>query len=59
MTLLENGDRNRHAVKSVLCGVDIRMKQQVNIGHVTPTKFSMAATTAAEQQNIVALVEKY
>ena len=59
MTLLENGDRYRHAVKSVLCGIDRCMKQQVNIGHVTPTKFNMAAKTTAAQQNIVVLVEKY
>ena len=58
MTLLENGDRNRHAVNSVLCGIDGCMKQ-VNIGHVTPTKFNMAAKTVAYQQNIVVLVEKY
>ena len=55
MTLLEKGD----AVKSVLCGINRYMKQQVDIGHVTPTKFNMAAKTAAKQQNIVVLVEKY
>ena len=59
MTLLENGDRNGHALKSVSRGIDRCMKQAVNIGHVTLTKFNMAVKTAAEQQNIVVLVEKY
>ena len=58
MTLIENGDRNRHAVKSVLCGIDSCMKQHVNIGHVTPTKCNMAAKTVAEKHS-VELVEKY
>ena len=61
VTLLENGERYRHAVKSGLCGIDRCMKRQVHKGHVTPIKFNMAANTAAkhcEQQLIVILVEK-
>ena len=32
---------------------------QVDIGHVTPTKFNMAANMATEQHNVVILVEKH
>ena len=57
--MLQNGERYRHAVKSVLCEIDRCMNLQVDIGHVTPTKFKMAANMAAEQQNVVILVEKH
>ena len=59
VTLLQNGERYRHAVKSVLYGIDRCMKLQVGNGHITPTKCSMAANTGAEQHNVVILVEKH
>ena len=34
------------------------MNPQLDIGHVTPTKFNMAANMAVEKQNVVILVEK-
>ena len=59
MTLLQNGERYRHAVESVQCGIDRSMNQQVDIGHVTPTKVNMAANMAAELHNVVIKVGKY
>ena len=58
MTLLQKGERYRHAVKIVLCGIDRCMNLQVDIGPVTPTKFNMAANIAAEPHNVVILVKK-
>ena len=43
-------------VKSVQCGIDRSINLQVDTGHVTPTKFNMAANMAAELHNVVILV---
>ena len=42
-----------------MCGIVSCMNLQVDIGHVTPTKFNTAASMAAEQHNVVILVEKH
>ena len=35
------------------------MNLQVDIGHVPPTKFNMAANMAAEQHNVAIIAEKH
>ena len=42
-----------------MCEIDRCINLQVDIGHVTPSKFNIAANMAAEQHNDVILVGKY
>ena len=59
VTVLQDGERYGHAVEGVLCGIDRCTNLRFHMGHVTLTKFIMAANMAAEQHNVVIRIEKH